>query len=442
MFTFGPEADARVQEDEPWMNEGYSERLRVDGGADPRVESYLRFDVTGLPGRVGNATLRLHADSDTSDGPAVYTSGPDWLEDEITWANRPARTSDAIDDAGELRAGDWVAYDVTSIVERDGVYSFVISTPSTDGADFHSREGRAPPQLVVSVDGAGGPYSTTPRETSTLEPSPMPVPDPVLLAAGDIASCDTQFDEATSGLVGGISGTVATLGDNVYPAGAESQFQECYEPSWGVHKDRTRPSVGNHEYVTEDAAGYFGYFGGAAGDPDEGYYSYDLGNWHIIVLNSNCHRVGGCAEGSPQEAWLRADLEAHKTSCTLAYWHHPRFSSGAQHGNSDFMRPAWEALYEYGAEVVLSAHEHSYERFAPQTPDGTPDVGGGIREFVVGTGGRSLYEFRSMPIATSEVRNNDTYGVLKLTLRPSSYDWEFVPIEGGTFTDSGASPCH
>jgi hypothetical protein len=260
--------------------------------------------------------------------------------------------------------------------------------------------------------------------------------DPVFVGAGDISHCSSEGDEATARLLDSIPGTVFTTGDTVYPDGTIDQFMNCYEPTWGRHKDRTYPSVGNHEYHTPDAAGYFDYFGSAAGEPGKGYYSYDLGTWHIIVLNSNIP----VEIGSPQEQWLRTDLAAHPAACTLAYWHHPRFSSGTVHGSSPAMQPLWQTLYDFGADVVLAGHEHNYERFAPQDPAGVADPTRGIREFVIGSGGRSHYSFGS-PIANSEVRNGDTYGVLKLILHPTSYTWEFVAEAGQTFTDSGNAPC-
>jgi hypothetical protein len=272
--------------------------------------------------------------------------------------------------------------------------------------------------------------------------------DPRLIAVGDIADCTGSGDEATAALARRIDGTVATLGDHAYPSGSRQQFARCYDPSWGTLKARTRPAPGNHDYETRGAQGYFDYFGGAAGDPGEGYYSYDLGTWHIIVLNSNCDAVGGCDERSRQGQWLRSDLAAHSATCTLAYWHAPLFSSGKEHGGDEAMRPAWEMLYQAGADVVLAGHEHNYERFTPQDPDGRPDAQRGIRQFVVGTGGKSLYPF-GQQLRTSEVRTAETFGVLVLTLRPRGYDWEFVPTgtrgsnrAGTRVLDDGSGDCH
>lgn len=263
----------------------------------------------------------------------------------------------------------------------------------------------------------------------------------VLVGAGDIASCISDGDEATANLLDTIDGVIFTLGDNAYKLGTPIEFAACYEPSWGRHKSRTRPAPGNHDYLWPDASGYFEYFGNAAGDPGKGYYSYDLGSWHIVVLNSNCSKIGGCGPGSPQEQWLRADLAAHPTKCTLAYWHHPRFSSGSDGSDAAF-EPFWQALYDHNADVVLAGHDHVYERFAPQKPNGEPDPVRGLRQFVVGTGGERHHKFEGQAIANSEVRNDETFGVLKLTLYPTNYEWQFIPVSGQTFTDSGAGRCH
>ncbi len=262
-----------------------------------------------------------------------------------------------------------------------------------------------------------------------------PASDPVVLAAGDIAVCSMNADEATARLVSSIPGTILTLGDEAYPSGSPADFANCYAPTWGKLKARTRPVPGNHEYATPGAQGYFEYFGAAAAPPN-GYYSFDLGAWHLIALNGDI-RV---AAGSAQEKWLRADLAAHPTRCALAYWHEPRFSSGP-HGSDAKFQPLWQALYEAGAEIVLAGHDHDYERFAPQAPDGTADPARGIRQFVVGTGGASLYPI-VVPQPNSEARNNNTWGVLKLTLHPDRYDWEFVPAAGKMYTDSGSAACH
>jgi hypothetical protein len=263
---------------------------------------------------------------------------------------------------------------------------------------------------------------------------------PVLVGAGDIASCRSTGDEATADLLAGISGTVATFGDNAYPKGTDADFAECYEPSWGLFKARTLPSPGNHDYETAGASGYFDYFGTAAGDPDKGYYSYDLGSWHVISLNSNCSSLAGCDPGSPQELWLKADLAAHSNACTLAYWHHPRFSSGI-HGDQAFVASFWDDLYQAGADVVLNGHDHVYERFAPLNPSGQTDPAQGIRQFTVGTGGAEFTEFGRINPA-SEVQIAGVNGVLKMKLHPDGYNWQFVTAPTGRKADTGSASCH
>jgi len=263
----------------------------------------------------------------------------------------------------------------------------------------------------------------------------------ILVGAGDIADCrDLAGAEATAKLLEQISGTVMAVGDLAYPDGSKENFK-CYQKTWGRVRDRTRPAAGNHEFNTAGATPYFEYFGAAAGDPKRGYYSYELGSWHIVVLNSECRDVGGCDAGSPQVKWLRSDLAAHPVACTLAYWHKPLFSSGSAHGNDLEMKPLWNALYDANADVVIGGHDHNYERFAPQNPDGRSDAARGIREFVVGTGGKNHRPILlSKP--NSEVRNANAFGVLKLTLRSGAYDWQFIAEAGKLFTDSGTGNCH
>jgi calcineurin-like phosphoesterase family protein len=274
-------------------------------------------------------------------------------------------------------------------------------------------------------------------------PPPEVAGPPVVVAAGDIANCASEGDEATARLVSGIEGTVLTLGDEAYPHGTAEDFEECYEPTWGQFKERTKPTPGNHEYNTEGASAYFDYFGKAAGDPDEGYYSYNLGAWHIVALNSNCGEGEiHCGPGSPQGRWLEEDLAANgEEACTLAYFHHPLFASGSYRPGVKRVERLWEILYPAGVDVVLNGHDHNYQRFAPQDAGGRADPEGGIRQFVVGTGGRSLYEIPD-PIANTEVYNDEAYGVLKLTLHPKKYEWEFVPVKGETFSDFGVARCH
>jgi len=298
------------------------------------------------------------------------------------------------------------------------------------------KDGSPPPErrLVPATIGV-------PKASATAPPG-----DPILVGAGDIGTCSNDRDTQTGALLDAIfaagnQGYVFAAGDVAYNDGTDAEFAQCYDPAWGQHKSRTKPAPGNHDYFTEGAAGYFAYFGEAAGNPQEGYYSFDLGGWHVVFLNTNdgCEVVS-CEAGSPQEQWLRADLAAHPAGCTLAVWHEARFSSGG-HGGSDFTSSLWQALYDFGAEIVVSGHDHDYERFAPQTASGQLDLERGIRQFVVGTGGGFLRS-PGTPQPNSEVFDNKTYGVLQLTLHPSGYDWTFIPVAGQTFTDTGSANCH
>lgn len=276
--------------------------------------------------------------------------------------------------------------------------------------------------------------------------------DPVIVAVGDIACdpADSNYNggngtatrchmKATSDLAISLNPTsVLVLGDNQYETGTLAAYQASYDPTWGRLKSITKPAPGNHEYFTVGAAGYFDYFGAAAGDRSKGYYSYNLGNWHVVSLNSNCAAIGGCQVGSAQNTWLRADLASHTQPCTLAYWHHPRFSSGSDHGNDATMQPLWEAAHEARVDVILTGHDHAYERFAPQNATGGADASGPV-EFVVGSGGKNLFPFGTIR-ANSAFRYNANYGVLKMALHSTSYDWQFV-AEGVGVVDSGSANC-
>ena len=262
-----------------------------------------------------------------------------------------------------------------------------------------------------------------------------------LVGAGDIAGCGSTADSRTAELVSSMPDAIVfTAGDDAYERGSARQFQLCYGPTWGAFLARTHPVIGNHEMKTDDGAPYFAYFGATAGTPGQGWYSFRAGTWHVIVLNGNC-TVVGCGRGSPQLHWLEADLAAHPGGCTVAIWHQPRFTSGVHHSDARLV-PFWDALYHAGAEVVINGHDHDYERFAMQTPLGTADRARGIREFVVGTGGRELRRFPGPPIRNSRVRDASTFGVLRLVLAPGTYQWQFVGVPGSTFTDSGHGVCH
>ena len=440
VIALRPAADAYVDQAVPARSFGDARRLRA--GAVPRMRSYLRFRLPGRAGIVRRAVLRLLPARSFARTLAVRSVGFDrWPERAISERTAPA-SREIAGRSTALEAERWVSIDVTRAVRRnERILTLALSAAGRGQAQLYSREssrGRTP-RLIV---------------TTTAAPD-TPV-DPVIAAAGDIA-CDprSQFldtlracrDRETSDLLADMDlAAVLTLGDNQYEDGTLAKFRTVYDRGWGRFKAITRPAVGNHEYVTPGAGGHFDYFNGVgrfsgpAGDRDKGYYSFDVGTWHVIALNSVCDAVGGCDAGSPQEQWLRADLAAHPTRCTLAYFHHPRFSSG-QEGSSTRFIPFWRALYEAGADVVLSGHAHDYERFAPQTPAGVADADRGIRQFVVGNGGKFLYDFEA-PQPNSEARDATTMGVLKLTLRADGYAWRHVPEARGGFTDAGTGVCH
>jgi hypothetical protein len=356
---------------------------------------------------------------------AGETSAPGWI-DERNWLQldvRPGRSVIEVGDSMRLRLGTWrMAFALASGKHVQWASS------DTSIADIDSA-GTIRGKRTGSVSISATAYGLTGHAMVDVAPA-------ILVGAGDIADCSLLGDEATAALLDAVSGTVFTAGDNTQESGTPEEFARCYDPSWGRHKSRTRPAPGNHDYLTPGAAGYFAYFGSAAGDPAQGYYSYDRGAWHIVVMNSNLPAHAG----SLQEQWLRADLDAHKTLCTLGYWHYPRFSSGYQGGHAS-MEPLWDALYDAGAEVVIAGHDHDYERFAPQTPTGLLDSAGGIRQFVVGTGGTDLLPFNGAA-ANSELRNNTTLGVLLLKLYDGWYEWEFISTQRDGFGDSGAGRCH
>jgi hypothetical protein len=525
--TFTPTADTIVNEASPTANTGTSTALRVDGGTDPDVQTYLRFSVAGLSGAVQSAKLRLWATSPTANGPSVFTTASTWSETTLNWNNRTALVGSGVGKVTNIATSTWAEFDVSSIVTGNGTYDLVLAGTSTDGVDFQSREATNKPQLVLTTGTGDTQAPTAPTSLTASAPGPTQVnltwrgstdnvgisnylvfrggsllatlgattlsytditvsanskytytvkardgagnlsgasnaatvttpssgSSAVIAVAGDIACANTDANynggngtatacrqKATSNLlVGGGYTAVLALGDNQYNNGSLSQFQAVYDPTWGRVKSITHPAVGNHEYGSSKASGYFSYFGASAGDPSKGYYSFDVGSWHLIALNSNCTIVA-CTAGSSQETWLRNDLAAHSNFCTLAFDHHARWSSGHD-GDNTFMQPMWQDLYNANAELFLSGHSHNYERFAPQNATGGLDNARGIRQFVVGTGG-AFFTGIGSPHPNSQVRNNDTFGILKLTLRSTGYDWQFVPEAGKMFTDSGSTACH
>jgi hypothetical protein len=287
-----------------------------------------------------------------------------------------------------------------------------------------------------------------------LQTLPAQPCDPILAGAGDIASCESAGDEATADLLDHIPGTVFTAGDNAYENGTAAEFGQCYDPNWGLHKERTRPVAGNHDYNTGNASAYFSYFGEAAGDPARGYYSYDLGAWHVIILNSECPQIGGCATDSPQGQWLQSDLAANTAPCAVAMWHRPVLTAGPHANDESGILPLWQLLYDGGVDLVVNGHDHNYQRYAPLNRNANGVDAAGMRLIISGTGGRNQTDIDPARAAVTpglevwadtpnDADGHDaSYGVLKLTLHASSYDWEFVPVAGQTFTDSGTTPCH
>ena len=435
-----PAADAYSSAADSTRNFGRARTLRVQ--RTPRARSYLRFSVSRLDGPVRRATLRLFARSGRGTYKVAALTSNRWSEGALTAAKAPP-VSRAVSSA-RVRGSGWTEINVTPLVRRNGVVGFALAASGRGAITFASREaGARAPRLVVVT----GPTA----------------PDPVIAAAGNIA-CDPLNPAFNGGLgtatecrhrytsdllVGGGLSRVLMLGDAQYQCGAYDAYLQVYGPTWGRVKGITRPVLGNHDYRStlpgtgcdpaQRPTGYFRYFGAAAGAANLGYYSFDLGAWHLIALNSNCADVGGCGPGSPQETWLRRDLAANRTRCTLAYWHHARFSSSYQGAHDHELEPFWRALYAARVDVLLVGHDHVYERFAPQDPAGRA-APAGIRQFIVGTGGASHHPFFTVQ-PNSEVRNNDTFGVLKLTLRAASYQWQFVPEAGRSFTDAGSTPC-
>ncbi|HSM45738.1 MAG TPA: DNRLRE domain-containing protein [Acidimicrobiia bacterium] len=425
------EEDATIISAEPDTAFGDEDGIELELSEDYEERSLIRFDVVGIPeGRlVSRVLLRLVQVDGSSWGGLLSGVNGDWSEDSVTWATAPGLG----DPLAPLPANEegLVEIDITGVVTADGRYDFYLTTEASDDLEYASRESGDGAELVITVAAADQTGVGITRGT-------------VLAGAGDIAGCDSDGDEITATLLDEVAEqareiVVFTVGDNAYEDGTAANFTDCYEPSWGRHKEITRPAVGTREYRSEGAVPHFEYFGESAGTAGEGWYSYDLGAWHVIVLNSNCDQVGGCDPASPQGQWLEEDLAANPSVCTLAYWHHPVYSS-TERGGSEEMAPVFELLFDAGVDVVLNGDNHFYERFEPMDGDGDLDDQG-IRQFVVGTGGHSLAGF-GPPVTNSVVRYREAFGILVLSLFEDGYRWEFLSEPGVLFSDRGADLCH
>jgi fibronectin type 3 domain-containing protein len=415
-------------------------------------------EITSAPGLLGRWGMNegvgtTVGDSSGNGNVGTAVGNPTWVPG-YTFDAAPDTTPPAAPQNLAAGAGDGaVSLTWTANTESDlagyNVYRSTQTPVSTSGQTLNGDTLVSTPSFFDSTasNGTAYHYAVTAVDTSTnasgpsneVAATPAVSTDPVILSAGDIADCGNLTDEATAAILRQNSGTVIALGDNVYPDATLDEFNNCYGPSWGTEKARTAPVIGNHEYHTVGASGYFDYFGQAA-HPNTGYYSFEQGTWHVVVLNSECAEVGGCGASSPQGQWLSADLAAHQGTNVLAVMHRPLFSSEIVGQITDTL-PLWRTLYAAGADLILVGHHHLYERFAPLTPDGDIDTQFGIRQFTVGTGGESHDPIREVK-PTSEVRNNTAFGVLRVVLGPDSYTWQFIPVAGDTFTDFGSSLVH
>ena len=406
-------------------NDDFAWAWQLNGSYGPVTASnVLATKQAGEPDHAGNAggASVWFKWTPPSSGPVYFDTPGSSFDTTLA-----VYTGTSLNDLHEVAANDNIAYNLwwPTGQYRESYVSFYaqLGTIYYIAVDGHADPGGAPARGSIFLDW----WLSSPPGDATL------------LAAGSISRCDAANDEATGALLGQYpDATVAALGDLTNVAGTAAEFG-CYDQSWGAAKSRTRPVPGNQDYGTAGAAPYYSYFGAQAGAQGLGYYSYDLGGWHVVALNTNCSQVGGCGAGSPEEQWLRQDLRANANSCTVAYMHDSLFTSSGQPATA--VQPLWQALYDNGADLVLSGDSHYYERFAPQTPAGAADSTKGIAEFIVGTGGAALTSLPSTRAANSQVVNASSYGVLKLLLHPSGYEWQFLPAGGSTFTDTGRGAC-
>ncbi len=432
--TLMPIADTYVDSSTPSTSYGKDTRLAVD--ASPVHQTLLRFKLSALSGPVSNARLRIHVKDvagaqSPSGGTLAVVNNNGWTEAGTTYDNRPTSWGATIASIGAVSRNTWVEIPVTSVVTTGKSITFGILSTDTDVAYYDSRQASSGvrPRLIVTTGtapGSGEIRIATVGDTVCTAGSAVTTTQCRQLAVSDLIANDPSIRYFLA------------LGDLQYENGTSADFQSAYEASYGRFKSITVPTVGNHEYGTAGAAGYFNYFGAAAGDPTKGYFSYDIGDsWHVVNLNTNCGPVS-CSASGAQMQWLRADLAENTKPCVLATGHHPRFSSASGVGNDSEMAPFWDALQQYGTDVLLVGHAHDYERFAPQLPNGTASASG-IRQFVVGTGGRSLFSFTT-PVANSVVRLS-VFGIMKMGLGDGTYSWQFVD-QNGTVRDSGSATCH
>ncbi len=443
-------------EPEPWLQAGHAGASQRTTDIAPILQELVdrpgwspgnaaTILITGRGRRVAEAF-----DGDRTTAPLLQITFDDRVSiDRFTVSPQASKPGEPVTFSWSASEATGELLSCTLDVNGDGEVDYTFERCDSTTSQKHSYSMAGLYQARLEVFSRKGGLKRTAITATVTTPTSV-----VIGAAGDIA-CDPEVPKynsadgtpdachmkQTSNLLLDLDvDAVLALGDNQYGGRWLWEWQESYGKTWGRLKEITYPIPGNHEYGMDGAVRYFEYFGDAAGDPSRGYYSFDLGTWHLIALNSNCSEVGGCEAGSPQEIWLREDLAAHKTRCTLVFWHHPRYSSG-DHGSHPFLEPLWRALYEHGAELVLSSHDHSYERFAPQDPDGNKDVHRGIRQFVVGTGGKDHRPFTETQ-PNSEVRHSGTFGILQLRLHPESYDWRFVSETGTGLNDSGNALCH
>jgi hypothetical protein len=474
--TLAPVADSHVQADAPTTNFGTATSLRIDG--DPVSKAYLKFDVQGLSTAPTRATLKVVSPiSSTTPINAKSVTDTTWTETGVTYNNAPA-VGATVASATPSATNSVLSFDVTSLVKGNGLVSFALDTTSSTSKSPPSRENPTVeyrPQLVVESGTTSTPTPTPSGSTviatptpsgSTVIPTPTPSGSTVIALAGDVACGTTEqyygngdgtADKCrmkyTANLISNMAPSrVFAMGDLQYNSGSLADFNVSYQNSWGAFKSKTHPVVGNHEYGTSGAGGYFSYFGDAATPRQpgcrkdcDGYYSFNVAvgtsNWHIAVINGECARIGGgvgCAVGSPQYNWLKADLEANAaTKCTAVLTHKPRWSSSSFYTAE--IQPLVDLMGTNKVDLLLAGHAHSYERFAPQTASGSASSTG-IRQITVGTGGRDSQGFGTV-LANSVVRKNKIFGVMKLTLSPTSYSWDYIADPTTPFSDSGSGNC-